>query len=217
MKFAFNIDSKFWKFFDVAGDLVALNLFFILTSLPIFTIGASVTAMDSVIFKMREKKLEGIRKDYFSAFKENFKNSTIIWMVFLVYLFVCSLNLNLLYNTDPDSRGTILIILGAVTAVLAMVVLYSFAMLARFDNNLIETVSKALVISIMSFPYTLSIFVVGVAAFLAGLQTYLTILVAISVWLLIGFALLGYFSCMMFYRAFRRFTSKEYLPADEEK
>ena len=55
MKFAFNIESKLWKFFDYAGDLVILNLLFVLTSLPVVTIGASITAMDAVLKNERKK------------------------------------------------------------------------------------------------------------------------------------------------------------------
>jgi uncharacterized membrane protein YesL len=132
-----------------------------------------------------------------------------------MFLFACILNFNLITNTNPDNRGVILIVLGAVFAVLFMTVLYSFAMLARFENDLLTTVSKAFAISIMSFPCTLSIFLVITAAFVVGIQTYLTLLVAASIWLIIGFALLGYFCCTMFYRAFRRFTWKEDLEKGE--
>ena len=77
MKFAFNIESKLWKFFDCAGDLVVLNLLFILTSLPVVTIGASVTAMDAVLFRMKEKQMDDVRTEYLRAFRSNFKNSTL--------------------------------------------------------------------------------------------------------------------------------------------
>jgi uncharacterized membrane protein YesL len=215
MKFKFDIDSKLWKFFDHVGDLVLLNLVFMLTSLPVFTTGASITAMDSVLFKIKEKRTDSPCKEYFNDFKANFKNSTIIWLGFLMFLFACILNFNLITNTNPDNRGVILVVLGAVFAVLFMTVLYSFAMLARFDNDLLTTISKAFAISIMSFPCTLSIFLVITAAFVVGIQTYLTLLVAASIWLIIGFALLGYFCCTMFYRAFRRFTWKEDLEKGE--
>ena len=56
MKISFNMDSRLWRFFDYVGDLATLNLLFIVTSIPIVTIGASVTAMDSVFFKRKEDR-----------------------------------------------------------------------------------------------------------------------------------------------------------------
>lgn len=214
MRFSFNIDSKLWQFFDYAGDLVVLNLLFILTSIPIVTIGASVTAMNAVLFKKREKRIDSVKSEYFKDFKENFKNSTIIWLIFLTFVFVCGLNFIFITNTDPANRGMLLILIGAILAVMSMTVLYSFAMLARFENDWLTTVSKAFVINIMSFPYSVVIFLVLVASVLISIQTYMAILVASAVWMMIGFALVGYLCCDMFYRAFRRFTWKEELPKD---
>lgn len=214
MKFAFNIDSKLWKFFDYVGDLVILNLLFLLTSIPIVTMGASITAMDAVLFRLKEKRSDSVAKEYFGAWKENFKNSTILWVGFLVFVVMCVLNVNLFSQISPQNQGAILMLLGAVLAVMLMTVLYSFAMLARFENDLLTTVTKAFLIGIMSFPYTIVIFLILTASVLMSIQTYLSILVAFSVWMLIGFSLVGYLCCMMFYRAFRRFTWKDDLPKD---
>ena len=52
------------------------------------------------------------------------------------------------------------------------------------------------------------------AAVIASIQTYASIMAALAVWLLIGFALTGHLCSSMFYRAFRRFTRKEDLPED---
>lgn len=214
MKFAFNIESKLWKFFDCAGDLVVLNLLFILTSIPVVTIGASVTAMDAVLFRMKEKRMDDVRAEYLRAFRSNLKNSTVIWMVFCVFVVLCLLNFHLVSNVNPNNRNLIFMVLGTVFPIMAMTVLYSFAMLARFQNSLLETVQKAFVIGILSLPYTIAIFLVLTASILAGIQTYLSILIAASVWLLIGFALAGFVCCEMFYRAFRRFTFADELPKD---
>lgn len=214
MKIVFDIDSKLWRFFDYAADLVILNFLFLLTSIPLVTIGASITAMDSVHFKRKEKKIDGVKTEYFRAFKENFKSSTVIWLIFLVFVFLCALNVSFLAGTGMAGGNIILIILGAVLAVLFMTALYSFAMLARFENGWLETAAKAFAISILSFPYTAAAFLAITASVLAGIQSYLSILTAVSIWISFGFSLLGLVCCEMFYRAFRRFTRRDDLPKD---
>ena len=44
-------DSKFWVILDRITDIVILNFLFIVASIPIVTIGASVSATYSVSFK----------------------------------------------------------------------------------------------------------------------------------------------------------------------
>lgn len=212
MKISFNMDSRLWRFFDYVGDLATLNLLFIVTSISIVTIGAAVTAMDSVFFKRKEKRTDDVKKEYIRDFKANFKNSTIIWLIFLVFVFTCGLNFVYISNTNPDNRGFLMIMLGAVLGVMFMTVLYSFALLARFDNDWMTTVAKAFVIGVMSLPYTIVIFLVLTASVVASIQSYASIIAAVAIWALLGFALLGNLCCMMFYRAFRRFTRKEDLP-----
>ncbi len=214
MKISFNMDSRLWRFFDYVGDMATLNLLFIVTSIPIVTIGASVTAMDSVFFKRKEKRTDDVKKEYIRDFKANFKNSTVIWLIFLVFVIMCGLNFVFITNINPDNRNLILIVLGAILAVMFMTVLYSFALLARFDNDWLTTVAKAFVIGVMSFPYTAVIFLILTASVIASIQSYASIIAAAAIWILIGFSLVGSLCCMMFYRAFRRFTRKEDLPED---
>lgn len=214
MKISFNMDSRLWRFFDYVGDLATLNLLFIVTSIPIVTIGASVTAMDSVFFKRKEKRTDDVKKEFMRDFKANFKNSTIIWLIFLAFVVTCGLNFVYISNTNPDNRNLLMTVMGALLAVMFMTVLYSFALQARFDNDLLTTVAKAFVIGVMSLPYTIVIFLILTAAVVASIQSYVSIMAAAAIWLLIGFALAGNLCCMMFYRAFRRFTRKEDLPED---
>ncbi|MFT8322010.1 MAG: YesL family protein, partial [Bacillus sp. (in: firmicutes)] len=65
-------------------DLILLNCLFILFSLPIITIGASVTALYSVTIKITKSEDSHIWKNFITSFRKNFKQSTIIWLMALV-------------------------------------------------------------------------------------------------------------------------------------
>ena len=69
----FGIDGKFYEIVSAIADLVILNLLFVLCSLPIFTIGASTTALFGVTKKMADNREGYIVRTYFKLFKENFK------------------------------------------------------------------------------------------------------------------------------------------------
>ena len=53
-KLILDINSPLWRFMGFLGDLVCVNLLFLLTAVPVVTAGASVTAMNAVFFKLRE-------------------------------------------------------------------------------------------------------------------------------------------------------------------
>ena len=202
----FKPEAPVWKFMELLLELVKLNLLFILTSLPIITVGASITAMDSVCFKIKEKRAGYITDDYFTAFRDNFKNSTIIWIVFLLYLG----SLIMTVNSGGLNRG-LMIVLGIATAIVLTVVIYALAMLARFDNGLTDTIVKASFIGIAGFPYIIVIFLMIASLVLATMTTYLTIFIALPMWILFGFSTVGYISAIFFLRIFRRFTDIKYI------
>ena len=64
--------------------IMFLNLLWVLFSLPIVTIGASTTALYSVLIKMRNNKEGKLLRDFWDAFKGNFRQATIIWLMILL-------------------------------------------------------------------------------------------------------------------------------------
>lgn len=202
----FKPEAPIWKFMELFVELVKLNIIFLLTSLPIVTIGASITAMNSVCFKLREKRVGYIVDDYFNAFRGNFKNSTITWIVFLCYL----VTLVMAINSRALNQGTI-IMLGIASSMVLTVVIYALAMFARFDNGLLDTIVKASLIGVVGIPYIIVIMLMMIALTMATFTTYLTMFIALPMWILFGFSTVGYISAVFYLRVFRRFTDNKYL------
>ena len=66
------------------ADFIILNVLWVICSIPIITIGASTTALYTVMLKIVKNEEGYIARDFFKAFRENFKQSTAIWLVFLL-------------------------------------------------------------------------------------------------------------------------------------
>lgn len=66
------------------ADLIFLQLAFFLTSLPVFTMGAGLTALFSVSKGMREDSVTSPLKEYFIQFRSNFKFATKLWLLLLL-------------------------------------------------------------------------------------------------------------------------------------
>ena len=63
-------------------DFILLNILWLLTSIPIVTLGAATAALYSVMMSVVEKKEGYIIKDYWKAFCRNFKQSTVVWILY---------------------------------------------------------------------------------------------------------------------------------------
>ena len=75
-------DGKLAGFLNALGNLIVLNILTLICSIPIFTFGASMTALYTMVMRMARKEDGKIISEYFKAFKANFKQATILWLIF---------------------------------------------------------------------------------------------------------------------------------------
>ncbi|MBQ9233046.1 MAG: YesL family protein, partial [Lachnospiraceae bacterium] len=76
------------KGLDTFGNIFGLNVCFIIFSLPIFTIGASFTALYSMCIRIQEDKEETILSGYITEFKKNFKQATAAFFIIILYIVI---------------------------------------------------------------------------------------------------------------------------------
>lgn len=78
----FDLDNVVWRTIDKIGKIFLLNLLWLICSLPVFTIGASTTALMYTSMKLSDN--EGYwHQNFFSSFKENFKQATALFFIYL--------------------------------------------------------------------------------------------------------------------------------------
>ena len=71
------------RFLSWAADLIILNLCFLIGSIPLITAGASLTALYTVCLKMVRNEENGIFTGFWKAWKANFRQSTLAWILIL--------------------------------------------------------------------------------------------------------------------------------------
>lgn len=136
----FRIDSKFFVVLSRLADLVILNILFWVCCIPIVTIGASITAMYAVTKKMAEDREGYIFKGFFIAFKENFRQSTIMWMILLVPIAIVSADLYISNWIREGLAQTFFKGFLLLAWMLIMfVMIYAFALQSTFENTIKNT------------------------------------------------------------------------------
>ena len=80
----FDLDNPVLKFLSRMVDLIVLNVIFVISCIPIVTIGAALTSLYYVCITDWDPQNAQLFKKYVKSFKENFKQSTILWFILLV-------------------------------------------------------------------------------------------------------------------------------------
>ena len=86
MRRLLDINNPIMRFLTAMFDIMALSVLWVVFSLPIFTMGAASTALYSAAYHHVRKGEDYLWNSFFSAFKENFKRSTLTWLVALAIL-----------------------------------------------------------------------------------------------------------------------------------
>lgn len=88
MKNIFGIDNPLFVFIGKAVDILLLSILWLVLSLPVVTIGAASTALYYTMIKNVRRERGMLLKEFFCSFKLNFKQSTIMTLVLIGYLFL---------------------------------------------------------------------------------------------------------------------------------
>lgn len=158
MKF-FSVDSPLYRFLVKFLDVLKLNFMWLVFSLPIVTIGASTVAAMAVALKMADDEEGYIARSFVKAFKENWKQATALWAITVVALYAVYLDFQL-FNA-VEGNPILFLIIGMFSAALVVcALLYSYPLLARYENTLVKTIQNSLDISRKYFGRTLLLVIV---------------------------------------------------------
>lgn len=202
MKF-FNYDSPIMQFLSRVTDIIILNILFIVCSLPVITIGASATALYSVTLKMVKNEESYIFSSFFKAFKNNFKHSTVSWLILLGTGIIVWVDYRILGVSDGSLSRIFSAVLIPVCVFLVLIALYIFPFIARFENTIRNSWKNAFLISIAQLPYTILLLLI--LALAVAFTLFVNFQITGFVWFVMGFSGLAYLNSFLLRRAFRRF------------
>ena len=194
-RFLFDPDNRFGRATGRIAVVVISNVLFLVCCIPVITIGASYSALCYTLMKtLRSRNPGNTAKNFFHAFKLNFKQSTISWLLtiaFYIFLWLdiywCRMAGGLLSYLEPA-----LWVIGGAGLV---TVLYLFSVIAAFENTLKNLLRNAgvfaarkplmslIILTINAVPVTMAVLdrvngpTYAFVYFFAGfsIQTYVTV------------------------------------------
>ena len=141
MKFL-NYESKPSQFIIKLCYSCFLNLLWAVCSLPVFTIGASTTALWYASLKIIRGQEYNAGALFFRSFKQNFKQATQLWLILLSAGILLGGDIWILLHLRAGTTGTpavfwtlLLAPVIAASVVFVIVLLWVFPLLASVDNT----------------------------------------------------------------------------------
>lgn len=148
MRNIFNPDNPVMTLITRIVSSVYLNILWFICCIPIVTAGASTTALFYVTLKMVKNEEGNLTSQFFRAFRENFKQSTMVWLIMLALGLVLLLDGYVLYHLRFENAfWTVLTaIFFLVLVAYAIIAMYIFPLMARFDNTVLAMFKNSIML-----------------------------------------------------------------------
>lgn len=205
----FHAENPLSRFLYKFGTFILINIYFLVCSLPLITIGASLTAANTVCYKMHEEPDVKVTSTFFKAFGKNFLDSTLVWIILAGFMSaVIFAMLKFL-----SGSGYAAMAVCVVCIILAIIIMsggtFIFMIIGRYDNPIYEQIINAYKVGFSHLNWCAVIWVMWIAPILLFVSFKELIQYAGWIWLLVGFALLIYATCGIYRRVFRHVENKQ--------
>ena len=162
----FNYDNPIWRFIGKFWDLLIVHILWFVCCIPIVTAGASTTALYYVTLRLVRDDDGYTIRSFFKSFKENFKQATAIWMIFLVIGLILGFDLYFMatvFTTPSMWRTALVTIFLAMLVIWTAMITYVFPLQSRFYNTVKKTIFNAFFMSIRHIFHTIGMVVIDAA------------------------------------------------------
>ncbi len=203
----FNQDNPVSRFLAGILDLIILNALFILTSLPIITMGASLTALYSVLLWRKDD--DGyLYQIYFSSFRKSFRQSTLIWIPSAMITGFLFYEMYLIFQVLDQSLRPLQYPVWISLFLMVSILLYAFPQIAGYTQETLVILKNSILISLSNLVLTIAFLAVSFLIVDVGLHNGGLMVLIFSFYLFIGFALTGKIFSFYLKRVFQKLEQR---------
>lgn len=199
MKDLFNLESPLMQMLTRIGDMILLNVLFLLCSIPVITLGASLAAMNKMLQEIVYDSDSSTVKGFFRAFKANFRQATVVWLIVLLIIasLFCDYLLIITFFSGSEAVRWMLGLLAVLAVLVLSVVSYMVPMLVRYDSRLKQHVNNAIILVFLKLPRTIGLLALNLLPLIILALSLNVFIQTLIFWVFIGFAFTTYMGTLL--------------------
>ena len=160
----FNWDNIVFQMLGKLVDCVWVSILWVICCIPVFTIGASTTALYYTVHKSIRGDRGYTTRTFFGAFRDNFKAATLPYLIWLAVMIILGCDAYITYQVlkTGSMKGAFFYFFLIMIAVAIMWSAFLFPYIARFENTVKQTLKNALLLLVILIASALSIYIIPV-------------------------------------------------------
>lgn len=199
-------------FINTLCNFVALNLVFLITCLPVITIGTALSSLYYVTLREARGEYGYLVRTYLREFKNNFKKGTIAFAILFLIGAILLFNIAFWFGTGTMPATILTGVLIAAMIGWFLIFTYTFPLIGRFENSTKQTLKNAFGLAMSNMKATFALIIID--AFVFFLCLFLSPMKLIMV--LFGFAFTAYCQSFVFKKVFEPYEAEQIAPGNTE-
>ena len=208
IKAAFDTDNFLMRFCEKVLDIVTVNLLFVVSCLPIVTIGVAKISLYQTIFEVKSSRRVPVFKTYMRAFKQNLKLGLQLGLLELGIFLISVVDLSLFWGQTGLGFQLIKAICLGILIFLTLVMLASYPIAARYDLTWKEVLQKGLLLVSFNFVWFFLMLAIILLIIMLLYLSGFTLVLGGSAFLLFGFGLLAFWQTGLIEKLFAKYQSE---------
>ena len=211
MENIFNYDNKFFRALSKLVDCVLLSALWVIFCIPVFTIGASTSALYYAAHRTLVRGKGYVVNSFWTGFKSNFKKSTCLWLIQLAILLILAGDI---YITNMMLRagynfGVLSYLFVMMLVYIIVWIIYTYSYTARFEVSLKNVLKNSAIFAVVHLPWSFFILALLVAVL------FIVMVMPPLLFLMPG-ALFASYELILEKKVFRKYMSEEDLQKELE-
>ena len=207
IKAAFDTDNFLMRFCEKVLDIVTVNLLFVVSCLPIVTIGVAKISLYQTIFEVKSSRRVPVFKTYMRAFKQNLKLGLQLGLLELGIFLISIVDLSLFWGQTGLGFQLIKAICLGILIFLTLVMLASYPIAARYDLTWKEVLQKGLLLVSFNFVWFFLMLAIILLIMMLLYLSGFTLVLGGSAFLLFGFGLLAFCQAGLMEKLFAKYQA----------
>ena len=207
IKAAFDTDNFLMRFCEKVLDIVTVNLLFVVSCLPIVTIGVAKISLYQTIFEVKSSRRVPVFKTYMRAFRQNLKLGLQLGLLELGIFLISVVDLSLFWGQTSLGFQLIKAICLGILIFLTLVMLASYPIAARYDLTWKEVLQKGLLLVSFNFVWFFLMFAIILLIMMLLYLSGFTLVLGGSAFLLFGFGLLAFCQAGLMEKLFAKYQA----------
>ena len=192
VKSIFNTDNLFMRICEKILDLVTVNLLFLLSCLPLVTIGIAKINLYETLFEIKGARRVKVTAMYMQAFRKNWKVGLKLGLLELLLVGISLFDLVLFWKQETMLFQMLKATCIGVIIFTSLLFLCIYPLAAKFEMTVKDLLQTGLIMVSLHFPwFFLMIALLAVIVFFLSSSGFV-LLLGFTLFVLVGFAALGF-------------------------